>query len=86
MFKPVIKPLSITFFQVKIIPTSVAITVIINKNIPARIFASDNNTLPNDRHIYILVRIGNMIVRNIFSSHRVFNSKMHMRNSWSVCS
>jgi len=68
------------------ISASVAITIISNKDSPARIFATYNNTPSNNRHIYTSVRIGNMIVRNIFPSHRVFNSKMHMWNSRSVCS
>ncbi len=75
--EPAIKPLSITSLQVKIISASVAITIISNKDFPARIFATYNNTPSNNRHIYTSVLIGNMIVRNIFPSHRVFNSKIY---------
>ncbi len=78
MLKPVVKPLNIDFLQVNIIPSGVATTVVLNKNFPARIFASYNNILPNDRHMHILVRLGNMVIRSMFSNHRVFNSEMYM--------
>ncbi len=65
MLKPVIEPLNITFLQVNIIPTCVTISVISNKNLPARILARHNKTLPIDSHIHILVRIGNMIVSRL---------------------